>query len=99
MKQQADQKRQKIKDFDKKQEAKKIKEFDVSNPRSYDVTDLFLAQVEIVKKIESVMANKKSAEYVKTMVNNTVPKQRYLYQRFAEEGAARQIRDSSPKKL
>lgn len=44
------------------------------------------------------MANKKSAEYVKTMVNNTVPKQRYLYQRFAEEGAARQIRDSSPKK-
>ena len=53
---------------------------------------------EIVKKIESLMANKKSAEYVKTMVNNTVPKQRYLYQRFAEEGAARQIRDSSPKK-
>ena len=54
--------------------------------------------MEIVKKIESLMANKKSAEYVKTMVNNTVPKQRYLYQRFAEEGAARQIRDSSPKK-
>ena len=52
-----------------------------------------------MKKIESLMANKKSADYVKTMVNNTVPKQRYLYQRFAEEGAARQIRDSSPKKL
>lgn len=41
MKQQADNKRQKIKDFDKKQEAKKIKEFDVSYSNGYDVTDLF----------------------------------------------------------
>mmetsp|Transcript_12005 Transcript_12005/g.15353 ORF Transcript_12005/g.15353 Transcript_12005/m.15353 type:complete len:155 (+) Transcript_12005:17-481(+) len=75
-------KRQRIKDFDRKQEEKKIKSFDV----------------EVVKKIETVLANKRSADYVKTLVNNTVPKQQYLYQRFAEEGAARQIIDGSPKK-
>ena len=45
----------------------------------------------MVKKIEMLLANKKSADYVKSLVNNTVPKQRYLYQRFAEDGAVRQL--------
>ena len=50
----------------------------------------------MVKKIEMVLANKRSAEYVKSLANNTVPKQRYLYQRFAEDGAIRQL--NSPQK-
>lgn len=41
-----------------------------------------------------VLANKKSADYVKSLANNTVPKQLYLYQRRAEEAAMRLL--SSP---
>lgn len=36
-------------------------------------------QEEVVKRIEKVLSSKKSAEYVKTLVHNTVPKQTYLY--------------------
>lgn len=73
MQKQANEKRKAIKDFDKRQDDKKMKEFDS----------------EVVKKIEMLLANKKSADYVKGLSSSTVPKQRYLYQRFAEEGAMR----------
>ena len=46
---------------------------------------IILQQIEKVKKIEEVLKNKKSANYVKSLSMNTVPKQTYLYQRFMKD--------------
>lgn len=54
----AKKKRMKVKEFDKRQSDKKMKDFDG----------------EVVKKIEMVLANKKSADYVKSLSSATVPK-------------------------
>lgn len=47
-------------------------------------------QGEVVKRIEKVLKSKRSAEYVKGLAQNTVPKQTYLYQRFIEDSLAKQ---------
>ena len=37
---------------------------------------------ETIKKIEAVLKNKQSANYVKSLAQNTVPREDRLYQRF-----------------
>ena len=43
----------------------------------------------MIQRVEKVLSNKRSAEYVKNLATNTVPKQTYLYQRYIEDSIAR----------
>ena len=49
----------------------------------------------MLERVDKVLKNRRSAEYVKNLAQNTNPKQTYLYQRYIEESLARTAAQSA----
>ena len=74
--------------MDNKVKARKNRNFNVSLDFISETATSLLTeylQNDSIERIEKLIKNKKSAEYVKNLATNTIPKQTYLYQRFIED--------------